>query len=93
MMLYFFNRLMRESELYVSVSEFEVSGGDIDVWLERSPLLPDIPYEWAWEIKYVRKKDEALLEAKKQEALAQLARYRNGDLYCGILANTAALIK
>jgi len=70
-----------QSRLYVPVSEMEVENGYIDIWLERSPLLPDIRYEWAWEVKYLKKEDEGQLPAKKEEALAQLEKYRRSDRF------------
>ncbi|MGD9556340.1 MAG: PD-(D/E)XK nuclease domain-containing protein [Mangrovibacterium sp.] len=63
------------------VSEMEVEHGYIDIWLERSPLLPEIPFEWAWEVKYLKKEDEGQLPARKAEALAQLERYRGSERF------------
>lgn len=70
-----------QSRLYVPISEMEVSTGYTDIYLKRSPLLPDIPYEWVWEIKYVKKTDAKYIEQKRKEALAQLEKYRTAHLF------------
>ncbi len=70
-----------QSRIYVPISELEVETGYVDIWLGRSPLLPDIRYEWAWEVKYLKKGDESLLPEKKAEAIAQLERYRNSERF------------
>jgi hypothetical protein len=70
-----------QSRLYVPVSEMEVETGYIDIWLGRSPLLPDIKYEWVWEVKYIKKEDEGRLAARKEEALAQLQKYRGSERF------------
>jgi hypothetical protein len=57
----------------------EVENGYIDIWLGRSPLLPEIPNEWAWEVKYLKKEDEGQLPEKKAEALSQLEKYRRSE--------------
>jgi len=53
----------------------------MDIYLQRSPLLPDIPYEWVWEIKYLKKSDEASLAEKKKAARVQLEKYRQSQLF------------
>ncbi|MDR1601781.1 MAG: PD-(D/E)XK nuclease domain-containing protein, partial [Tannerella sp.] len=47
--------------------------------------LPDIPFEWVWEIKYVKKEDatEHVLEEKRGEARAQLKKYRASSRFAG----------
>jgi hypothetical protein len=65
-----------QSRLYAPVSEMEVQGGYVDVYLQRHPRLPDVKYEWIWEIKYLKGEDEGELPGKRREALAQLERYR-----------------
>jgi hypothetical protein len=51
--------------------------------MQRSHLLPDIPYEWVWEIKYVKKEDEnnKTLDEKHNEARVQLMKYRNSSIF------------
>jgi hypothetical protein len=65
-----------QSRLYVPVSEMEVENGYIDVYLQRHPRLPDVRYEWIWEIKYLKNKDEGEVTARRSEALSQLEKYR-----------------
>jgi hypothetical protein len=48
--------------------------------------LPDIPYEWVWEIKYLKKEDAGkrnVLKEKQEEARAQLKKYRDSSLFAG----------
>jgi hypothetical protein len=52
--------------------------------MQRSHLLSDVRYEWVWEIKYVKKEDagsKKLLRAKRDEARAQLKKYRESPLF------------
>jgi hypothetical protein len=78
------NGLFR-SRLYVPDSEKEVEHGYIDIFLQRSPLRPEIPYEWVWELKYLKKDDatEAQVTATLAEARAQLEKYRRSGLFAG----------
>jgi hypothetical protein len=64
-----------QSNLYIPLSEREVEGGYVDIFLKRSPLLPDIPCEWLWEIKYVKESDMKTLPLVRKEAGEQLNRY------------------
>jgi hypothetical protein len=48
--------------------------------------LPNIPYEWVWEIKYVKKEDadnekRNILNEKRKEARVQLKKYRNSTMF------------
>jgi hypothetical protein len=72
-----------QSLLYVPLTEREVEGGYMDIYLQRSPLLPDVKYEWVWEIKYLKKNDETpeALQAKRDEANVQLQKYRRSQLF------------
>ncbi|GHS94215.1 hypothetical protein FACS1894207_2050 [Bacteroidia bacterium] len=72
-----------QSSLFIPISEMEVSAGYTDIWLKRSHLFPDIPWEWVWEIKYVKKSNVKSIEAKRDEARAQLEKYRNSHLFAG----------
>jgi hypothetical protein len=65
-----------QSNLYVPISEPEVEDGYIDIFLYRSPRLPDIKYEWVWEIKYLKKEDAKELETKQNKSVEQLKRYK-----------------
>ncbi|GHT01482.1 hypothetical protein AGMMS49525_02310 [Bacteroidia bacterium] len=66
-----------QSKLYVPRTEKEVENGYIDIFLQRSPLLPDIKYEWVWELKYLKKDDRKALQSARDDARAQLDKYRN----------------
>ncbi|MDR2286162.1 MAG: PD-(D/E)XK nuclease domain-containing protein, partial [Prevotellaceae bacterium] len=46
-----------QSNLYITITELEIEQGYVDIYMQRSHLLPNIPYEWVWEIKYVKKED------------------------------------
>ena len=73
------------SRLYIPRSEKEVEHGYIDIFLQRSPLLPEIPYEWVWELKYLKQAEatEEQVAATLAAARAQLARYRASALFAG----------
>jgi hypothetical protein len=72
-----------QSRLYLTVTELEVSSGYVDIFMQRSHLLPEIPFEWVWEIKYVKKEDAAehVLNAKREEARARLRKYRTSSRF------------
>jgi hypothetical protein len=60
----------------------------MDIYLQRSSRFPNIPYEWVWEIKYVKKgevKDgeSAVLKKKRAKARTQLQKYRSSYLFAG----------
>ncbi|HBG41907.1 MAG TPA: AAA family ATPase [Porphyromonadaceae bacterium] len=64
-----------QSKIYLPFSEREVEGGYIDIFLERSSHLPDIPYEWIIELKYVKESDTDRLPEIRKASAAQLERY------------------
>jgi hypothetical protein len=73
------NGLFR-SNLYEPTSEKEVETGYIDIFLQRR--VPDVPCEWVWELKYLKKGDmtkgtEATTFTAAKE---QLERYRQSAL-------------
>jgi hypothetical protein len=70
-----------QSNLYVPVVETEVENGYIDIFLYRSPLLPDIKYEWIWEIKYLKKENENELKSKQNESVGQLKKYSRSNRF------------
>jgi hypothetical protein len=76
--------LMFQASYYLPISEIETSGGYGDIYLQRrNNLYPLMKTDWVWEIKYVKDGDgrkTSLIEAKKQEALEQLHRYKNSYL-------------
>jgi hypothetical protein len=65
-----------QSNLYVPISEAEVEGGYMDIFLHRSPRLPDIKYEWVWEIKYLKKDEAKELDAAQKKSVEQLKEYK-----------------
>ncbi|MDR2086373.1 MAG: ATP-binding protein [Dysgonamonadaceae bacterium] len=42
------------SKVYVPMSEYETVPGRADIYLQRSPRLPQIKYEWVLELKYCK---------------------------------------
>ncbi|GHT48589.1 hypothetical protein AGMMS49982_00130 [Bacteroidia bacterium] len=72
-----------QSKLYVPLTEKEVENGYIDIFLQRSPRLPDIKYEWVWELKYLKKGDRKALHSARNDARAQLEKYRNSREFAG----------
>jgi hypothetical protein len=81
-----------QSNIYIPVSEREVDGGYIDIYLKRNPSLPDIRYEWLWEIKYVKESDIQTLDAVRSEACKQAKRYLNSKEMSGRNDLKAAVI-
>ncbi|UCH95038.1 MAG: PD-(D/E)XK nuclease domain-containing protein, partial [Candidatus Aminicenantes bacterium] len=67
--------------LYMLQSEPEVTGGFIDIYLERDSRSPEVVYEWLWELKYIKK--EQSLEEVKAEGLEQLKRYAESRRFRG----------
>jgi hypothetical protein len=66
------------SNIYIPMSEYEAVPGRADIFLQRNPLLPEIRYEWVFEIKYCKtsaKKRE--IADKREEGLKQLKQYLN----------------
>jgi hypothetical protein len=75
-----------QSRIYTTSTELEVSRGYTDIYMQRSHLFPDLPYEWVWELKYIKKeeaKKDGVKEAKQAEALAQLRKYRESHFFAG----------
>jgi hypothetical protein len=77
-----------QSKMYIAITEMEVSQGYTDIYMCRSHLKPDIPYEWVWEIKYVKKggalwRKKSALKTKKKESQVQLKKYRDSPLFAG----------
>ncbi|GHT41596.1 hypothetical protein FACS189437_08680 [Bacteroidia bacterium] len=62
----------------------EVENGYLDVYLQRNPAVPDVKYEWVWELKYIKKgDDEKILQSKRDEAHRQLDQYRHSQYFSG----------
>ncbi|MDR1097800.1 MAG: ATP-binding protein [Tannerella sp.] len=64
------------SKIYIPMSEYETVPGRADIFLQRNSLLPEIKYEWVFEIKYCKAsaKDEEIA-AKRAEGREQLKQY------------------
>ena len=77
--------ILFHTNYYLPISELENSEGYTDIYLQRrNYLYPKILIDWIWEIKYVKQKEaenQNLIETKKTEALAQLQRYKNSNLF------------
>jgi hypothetical protein len=56
------------SKVYVPMSEYEAVPGRADIYLQRSPLLPQIKYEWLFELKYCKTnaKEPEIIQQQKQ---------------------------
>jgi hypothetical protein len=67
-----------QSRVYVPVSEPENENGYVDLYLQRSPLLPEVKYEWIFELKYIKASDKNP-DARRKEAQEQLQRYVRSD--------------
>jgi len=63
-----------QSRIYVPVSETETDSGYIDIYLRRSPLVPEVKYEWMFEFKYL-KASEKSLSVHRLKAQEQLHNY------------------
>jgi hypothetical protein len=80
-----------QSNLYVPLTETEVEDGYVDIYLQRSPRLPDIPCEWVLEIKYIKKSNAETvdtdnhipLQVARDEARIQLEKYRSSQRFVG----------
>jgi hypothetical protein len=63
-----------QSNVYVPKSETETNTGYIDIYLKRSPLLPEVKYEWIFELKYF-KASKKPSDADRINAQEQLLKY------------------
>jgi hypothetical protein len=64
------------SKTYVPMSEYEAVPGRADIYLQRNPLLPQIKYEWIFELKYCKTDaKEAEIETKRNEGIEQIKQY------------------
>ncbi|MCL2074137.1 MAG: ATP-binding protein [Marinilabiliaceae bacterium] len=68
-----------QSNVYVPVSEQETNNGYIDIYLMRSPLMPQVKYEWIFELKYF-KATKKLTLSQREHAKSQLKNY-NGSYH------------
>jgi hypothetical protein len=64
------------SKAYVPMSEYETVPGRADIYLQRSPLLPQIKYEWVLELKYCKTDaSEAEITAQQEKGREQVEQY------------------
>jgi len=70
------------SRLYLPVSEDETTEGYTDIYLQKHPAIPDIKFEYVFEIKYAKTgATEADIKAKFDEAEAQIEKYRKDQRF------------
>jgi hypothetical protein len=64
------------SEIYIPMSEYEAVPGRADIFLQKNPRLPEIKYEWLFEIKYCKASaTDAEITAKRDKGFTQLTQY------------------
>jgi hypothetical protein len=64
------------NKIYVPMSEYETVPGRADIYLQRNPLLPQVRYEWVFEIKYCKvSAPDSEIAAKRDAGLEQLKQY------------------
>jgi len=68
-----------QSLVYIPVSEIETNNGYIDIYLRRSPLLPEVKYEWIFELKYF-KTGETLSDNDRNNAKKQLLNHTDSAI-------------
>jgi hypothetical protein len=68
------------NKIYVAMSEYETVPGRADIFLQRNSLLPDIKYEWIFELKYCKASaTENDIAVKRNTGLEQLKQYANSS--------------
>jgi hypothetical protein len=81
------------SKIYIPMSEYEAVPGRADIFLQRNPLLPEVKYEWVFEIKYCKvSATEAEIAAKRSEGMEQLGQYLHAHRMQGRPDLRAALL-
>ncbi|GHT48329.1 hypothetical protein FACS189440_11640 [Bacteroidia bacterium] len=81
------------SKIYVPMSEYEAVPGRADIYLQRNPLLPQVKYEWVFELKYCKAgAKESEIAAKRDEGLKQIKQYLASDRLKGHTDLKAAVI-
>lgn len=72
------------SRMYLPVSESENINGYTDIYLLRHPAMPDIKFEYVFEVKYIKAEASAgERTAKFAEAFAQIRRYKKDPRFAG----------
>ena len=69
-----------QSNVYIPVSETETDTGYVDIYLRRSPLLPEVKYEWIFELKYF-KASEKSMDEHRSDAQNRLLNYSNSQFF------------
>ena len=72
-----------QSKLYIPMSEYEAVPGFADIYLQRSPHVPQVKYEWLFEIKYLKTGDTDKLPQTMDAARVQLTKYMNAFRLAG----------
>ena len=68
-----------QSKAYVPISEIETNTGYVDIYLLRSPLVPEVKYEWIFELKYF-KASEKPTASHRRDAQNQLQTYNSSAM-------------
>ncbi|MDR1382211.1 MAG: ATP-binding protein [Tannerella sp.] len=64
------------NRLYIPMSEYEAVPGRTDIYLQRNPTMPDVRYEWIFELKYCKASaSDAEIAAQREQAVGQLNKY------------------
>jgi len=72
------------SKLYLPVSEDENINGYTDIYLQKHPAIPDIKFEYVFEVKYVKTDaTEAEIKARFAEAETQIEKYKKDSRFAG----------
>jgi len=70
------------SRLYLPVSEDETINGYTDIYLQKHPAIPDIKFEYVFEVKYVKTDaTETEIKAKFAEAEMQIKKYKKDSRF------------
>jgi hypothetical protein len=81
------------SRIYVPMSEYEAVPGRADIYLQRSPLLPQVKYEWVFELKYCKSGAKSSeIAQKQQEGQEQIEKYLRSHRFAGRPDLKAAVI-
>jgi hypothetical protein len=81
------------SRAYVPMSEYEAVPGRTDIYLQRSPLFPEIKYEWIFELKYCKTDaKETDITAKGNEGVEQVKQYLQSNRFANRTDLKAAVI-
>ena len=68
-----------QSRIYIPISETETDSGYVDIFLCRSPLVPEVKYEWLFELKYFKASEKAMAQ-HRLDAQNQLQHYSSSAM-------------